>query len=126
MPFGPASTSTDSSISALINCSPTPTARDSGPCLADPAIAPSATKTSAGMARPSVLASAHPLYGRAQVGDRHFKIYKSGTTPCAAWPAPTSLGEEILAWHTTKGCSDGPTEAVNVLILSPATSMKPP
>jgi transposase len=27
-----------------------------------------------------------------------------------AWEA------EILAWHATKGCSNGPTEAVNLLI----------
>jgi transposase len=41
----------------------------------------------------------------------------SKSLSCPDWPAPCEPGEaEILAFHATDGCSNGPTEAVNLLI----------
>jgi len=40
----------------------------------------------------------------------------SRSLSCRAWPAPCVWQAEILAWHLTAGCSNGPTEAVNLLV----------
>jgi hypothetical protein len=45
------------------------------------------------------------------LGRRH-----RGGGAIAACPHRSSLEGEILAWHATQGCSNGPTEAVNLLI----------
>src|SRR4030095_7828268 len=96
LPLGPANATTDSSIRGPITCSPAPTA--SRPSVADSALSASATETSAGLARPGVLAVAslvwsclptavpflvvfladHPRPTRRQGsgGDRHLKFYE--------------------------------------------------